>query len=182
MSLRHAILGSLAKAPASGYDLLKRFDRTLNHIWWASHGAVYTELQRLEQEGLVHASGSGTRGRVEHTPTEAGLQAMVDWLGSAPARRPRDELMLRVFSLWLLPWRDAAAFFDGLAATYADRLAEYERRAAADGPPDPARPAAFYDAIALRAGVAHERAMMEWAREAAATVREHRPARPASPE
>ena len=96
MSLRFAVLGSLAKAPASGYDLLKRFDRKFNFIWWASHGAVYTELQKLEQDRLIEPSESGTRGRIEHRPTEEGLAALVEWLASPPARRPRDELTLRV--------------------------------------------------------------------------------------
>lgn len=166
MALRFAILGSLAKAPASGYDLLKRFDRKINFLWWASQGAIYTELQRLGRDGLVTQDEEGARGRLEHTVTPAGRAALEEWLRSPPARRPRDELILRIFSLWALPRRDAARFLLDLADQYRERLEDYEQRAAAlTGPP--VDDADRFDRIALRAGIAHERAMLAWATEAA---------------
>ena len=170
MALRYAILGSLAKAPASGYDLLRRFDRKLNFVWWASHGAVYTELQRLEREGLLAQEEAGGRRRLEHSVTPQGLDVLREWLRTAPLRRPRDELVLRVWSLWLLEPEDAATFFDRLADGYRERLVDYEERAAAMEP-DPADAARFFDSLALGAGLAHERAMLAWAEESAARVR-----------
>lgn len=170
MALRFAILGSLAKAPASGYDLLRRFDRKLNFVWWASHGAVYTELQRLEREGLLVQQEAGSRRRLEHSVTPAGLVALRDWLRTEPLRRPRDELVLRIWSLWLLEPADGAAFLDQLADGYRERLALYEERAAGMDL-DSDDPAVFCDGLALQAGLAHERAMLAWAEESAARLR-----------
>jgi PadR family transcriptional regulator, regulatory protein AphA len=167
------MLGSLAKEPASGYDLVRRFDTKLNFVWWASHGAVYTELQKLEAEGLITSSDEGARGRIEYAVTEAGHDAVRAWLTSPVARRPKDELILRIFHLWLLEPADAADFLDGLATEYRDRLALYESRAASAAA-DPSAGPAFFDAIALRAGIHHERAMLAWAEEAAAAIRASR--------
>jgi len=182
MALRFAILGALAHHPRSGYDLVRQFDRKLNFVWWASHGAVYTELQKLEGAGLVAAGESGSRRRTEYAVTEAGLAALREWLASPAARRPRDEMVLRVFQLWLVDPEEAARYLDDVAAAHAERLREYERRAA-DVELDPDRPAAFYDLIALRAGIANERSVLAWARESAADVRRLRPGgAPASPD
>lgn len=177
MALRFAILGSLAKAPASGYDLVRRFDRKLNFIWWASQGAIYTELHRLVDDGLVTVTDRGSRGRQEHEVSPAGLAEVRAWLASEPARRPRDELILRVFHLWLLDPEEAATYLDRLADDYERRLAEYRWRESEAGEPDLDDGPAVFDLIALRAGLAHESAMGQWAREAAITVRASIPAR-----
>lgn len=164
------MLGSLAKEPASGYDLVQRFDNKLNFVWWASHGAVYTELQKLEEDGLIASSDEGARGRVEYAVTAAGRDAIRQWLRSPVARRPKDELILRIFHLWLLEPSDAADFLEALAVEYRSRLELYESRAES-APSDPADGPAFFDTIALRAGIHHERAMLTWAEEAAETIR-----------
>ncbi|MDT0184975.1 PadR family transcriptional regulator [Microbacterium sp. ARD31] len=170
MALRFAILGALAHKPSSGYDLVKQFDQTFNYVWWASHGAVYTELQKLERDGLVEPGESGSRGRIQYRVTDTGVRALQDWLRAPAARKPRDEMVLRVFQLWLLDPEEAADYLDGLADAHAERLAEYERREAV-AELDPDRPAAFYNLLALRAGIATEKAVGAWARESAAEVR-----------
>jgi PadR family transcriptional regulator AphA len=174
MALRFAILGALAHRPSSGYDLVKQFDQTFNYVWWASHGAVYTELQKLETDGYVESSQSGSRGRLEYQATAAGLDALRDWVHEPPARRPRDETVLRVFQLWLLDPEDAATYLDGVAEAHDARLRVYEEREER-AELDPRRPAAFYNLLALRAGIANERANSAWARESAADVRRLRP-------
>lgn len=164
MSIRHAILGSLARRPASGYDLLQLFDRKLNFIWWASHGAVYTELQRLEAAGLIEAGSSGARNRQEYAVTDAGLEELRSWLTSDLARRPRDELVLRVLSLWALPQEQAIEVFENIAAQHEQRLAHYQQ-VEADRGTESATPEELFELIALRAGVHNEQAMLAWARE-----------------
>lgn len=173
MSLRYAILGTLAVEPASGYDLVRRFDAKLNFVWWASHGAVYTELAKLQSEGLIVQSEGGGRNRVLNSVTPSGMAALRDWLGSEPSRRPRDELMLRVFSQWVNEGDAAAAFFESLADSYRRRLGEYESRAQQRPSLGDLDGAALYDGIALNAGIAHERAMLSWAEQSAQLVRAH---------
>lgn len=53
MSLRHAVLAVLLDGPASGYDLAKRFDRSVANYWHATRQQIYSELGRLESDGLV---------------------------------------------------------------------------------------------------------------------------------
>ncbi|GAA5109671.1 PadR family transcriptional regulator [Alloalcanivorax gelatiniphagus] len=170
MALRYAILGYLAHKSSSGYDLTKQFERRFNYVWWASHGAIYTELQKLEREGHVRAGESGARRRQEYSVTDSGLAVLREWITEPAARKPRDEAILRVFQLWLLEPEDAAAYLDRVAAAHEERLKEYEEYER-DAAFDPAQPATFFADVALRAGIANERAMGAWARESAADVR-----------
>jgi PadR family transcriptional regulator AphA len=55
MSLRHALLALIEVGPITGYELAKRFDQSASHIWQARHSQIYTELRRMEDEGLVVA-------------------------------------------------------------------------------------------------------------------------------
>ena len=61
MSLRHAILGLLARQPSTGYDLARLFDLSLRTTWHASHSQIYPELARLEEAGMVEVVGHGPR-------------------------------------------------------------------------------------------------------------------------
>src|SRR5262245_25440386 len=49
MSLPHALLGLLARHPASGYDLRKLFDTSLAFVWPATQSQLYAELTRLAE-------------------------------------------------------------------------------------------------------------------------------------
>src|SRR5438270_50603 len=55
MSLRHALLALIEADPMTGYELAKCFDQSANHIWKARHSQIYTELRRMEDQGLVAA-------------------------------------------------------------------------------------------------------------------------------
>ena len=53
----------VGREPASGYDLLKMFDRSLAFVWTASQSQLYGELNRLADDGLIEVSNEGPRGR-----------------------------------------------------------------------------------------------------------------------
>ena len=72
MSLRHAALGLLAKEPASGYDLLKKFKSTMHPVWPATQSQLYGELNKLAAAGFTTVSEAGARGRKEYAITDAG--------------------------------------------------------------------------------------------------------------
>ncbi|MBU3062525.1 PadR family transcriptional regulator [Nocardia sp. NEAU-G5] len=108
MSLRHALLGLLADQPASGYDLLQRFARSLDNVWSASQTQVYTELTKLAGEGLITASEEGPRRRKEYALTPAGDAELRNWLGTTESKTPtRNEMLLRIFFLGILPQQQA---------------------------------------------------------------------------
>ena len=63
--LELAILGLLKELPLHGYELKKRLNDTLGHVWGVSYGSLYPALARLERMGAIEvvdppaASGQG---------------------------------------------------------------------------------------------------------------------------
>ena len=51
--LELAILGLLQEAPLHGYELKKRLNETLGHVWGVSYGSLYPALARLERTGAI---------------------------------------------------------------------------------------------------------------------------------
>lgn len=125
MSLRHALLGLLVDRPASGYDLLRRFDISLATVWPATQSQVYSELRRLADAELIEVSAEGPRGRKEYTLTQAGLAELRHWLTETePQRNYRNEVLMRVFFLGVLTKQQALDYLSGLAAQAAKEQQE----------------------------------------------------------
>jgi len=121
MSLRHAALGLLADGPASGYDLLKIFDRSLAFIWPATQSQLYGELNRLADEGLIEVTHEGARGRKDYTITERGRAELEHWITDVePDRIRRNEAMLRVFFLGTVGPEHAKTYLEREAAVNED--------------------------------------------------------------
>lgn len=115
MSLRHALLGLLSERPASGYDLLKRFETSLANVWPATQSQMYGELAKLAAAGLIGVSAEGPRGRKEYALTDEGLAELRHWLTQTkPQRNTRSDVLLRVFFLGVLPAEQASAYLTGL--------------------------------------------------------------------
>lgn len=163
MSLRHAALGLLSRAPGSGYDLLRRFDTTLAHVWPATQSQLYTELNRLAAEGLIEVVATGARGRKEYAITDAGRAELRRWVLTPEEVPLRDPRLLRVFLLAdVEPERAREAFVDRLAADRA-HLADLEAVLAATDW-DEADPGDRYGRIALEFGLRFRRMEVEWER------------------
>ncbi|MEV6582249.1 PadR family transcriptional regulator [Streptomyces sp. NPDC051582] len=115
MSLRHALLGLLSERPASGYDLLKRFETSLATVWPATQSQMYTELSKLAGAGMISVSAQGPRGRKEYTLTDEGLAELRHWLtGTKPQRNTRSDILLRVFFLGVLTPEQARGYLTEL--------------------------------------------------------------------
>jgi DNA-binding PadR family transcriptional regulator len=104
------VLGLLALGARSGYDIKGAVDRSTRFFWAASYGQIYPELRRLEAEGLIvgeHAP-NGARSRRVYELTDAGRQALRDWLlGPTVTIEYRDESLLRLFFSDALPREQA---------------------------------------------------------------------------
>jgi DNA-binding PadR family transcriptional regulator len=125
MSLRHAVLGLLARRPSTGYELTRTFDRSLRTSWNASHSQIYPELAKLEAADLVEIVGHGARRSKTYAITTAGRAELRRWLVEAtPDRSQRNESGLRLF---LTPLLDPA----DRRATYQRDLAQVEQDLAA---------------------------------------------------
>jgi DNA-binding PadR family transcriptional regulator len=122
MSLRHAILGLLARQPSTGYDLARLFDLSLRTTWHASHSQIYPELARLEEAGMVEVVGHGPRRSKTWAITDLGSEELRRWVvEEEPDRSVRNESGVRLFLTLLLPPTDRrAAFTRDLARVEAD--------------------------------------------------------------
>src|SRR5579859_5004595 len=76
------VLGMIARGRRTGYEIKQLVDRSTRHFWAASYGQIYPELRRLEEQGLVQSrpEPSGARARTVYELTEAGRQALDEWL------------------------------------------------------------------------------------------------------
>jgi DNA-binding PadR family transcriptional regulator len=63
MSIQHALLTSLLEKPSTGYDLARRFDKSIGYFWHASHQQIYRELGRMAEAGWIRASDDGDAGK-----------------------------------------------------------------------------------------------------------------------
>ncbi len=47
MSLPHVLLTSLLERPNTGFELARRFDRSMGFFWNATHQQIYRELNNM---------------------------------------------------------------------------------------------------------------------------------------
>jgi DNA-binding PadR family transcriptional regulator len=176
MSLRHGLLGLLADGPASGYDLLRRFDNSLVNVWPASQSQLSPELNKLARDGRVEVVEEGGRHRKTYGITEAGRAELRHWLVEVPpVRAPRSEALLRVFFLRTLDPDEARGYLRKEAAAYRGWLDHLEQLR--DELPWSDSGFDRFGRIALESGIRTAAALIEWA-EWAEHETEHRPAGP----
>jgi DNA-binding PadR family transcriptional regulator len=100
MALRHAVLAALLGGELSGYQLAKAFDLGVANFWYAQPQQLYTELNRLERDGLVAGrevvQETRPNKRLFHV-TDAGL-AELEQFAAASAKPSfiRDDLLVKV--------------------------------------------------------------------------------------
>lgn len=94
------VLGLLAVAgPQTSYELQQNVSISIGFFWEFPRSQLYSEPQRLEEEGLVESSvEAGGRRRRTYAITEAGRSALRRWLrhGSVTAQH-RDTAALKLF-------------------------------------------------------------------------------------
>lgn len=96
----YVVLGCLAAGPATPYDLKQAVTEGVGYFWTFPHSQLYSEPARLAQAGLVteQREEAGRRRRV-FSITEAGRQALEEWLGDPASDLPeiRDIGLLKLF-------------------------------------------------------------------------------------
>jgi PadR family transcriptional regulator AphA len=168
MSLKYALLGQLARGPQTGYGLAKSFASSLSYAWSASRSQIYPELARLLEEGLIRQTASGPRGSKVYETTPKGLSELRHWLRETePDRGGRNELLLRIFLLWLMERDEAGAYLRREKELLELELEELEAIAEEDDPQTPAEKAA---ALALEHGLRSLRSRIGWVEWAIAEV------------
>ncbi len=103
MSVRHGILGMLARNPQHGYELKNSFEEASGGFWNINYGQIYITLDRLVKEGLVKfdfepgGEGKGHERKI-YSVTPKGLSTLKEWLGKPVGKvRPlRDEVFVKL--------------------------------------------------------------------------------------
>lgn len=96
----YAVLVQVAVRPWSTYELAQQRVRYFRYVWPRAESAIYREAKRLAEMGLIEGQKeyTGKRARTVYSITEAGRQALRQWLSSPIAPFSMDfEAMLRVF-------------------------------------------------------------------------------------
>ncbi|MFD9127763.1 PadR family transcriptional regulator [Kitasatospora sp. NPDC059571] len=175
MALEHAILVSLLEQPGSGYELARRFDRSIGRFWTATHQQIYRVLRRMEADGWVASREVVQDGRPDKkvwSATSDGRAVLVDWLHEpVEPETVRHELAVKI---------RAAAFGDPAAlvteveryrAEHAALLDHYlvgERRDFPD--PDALDAGQQLQHVVLRGGIEYERMILAWLDDVLATL------------
>lgn len=163
-----AILGLLAEAPSSGYDIKREVEQRLSHFWSESYGHIYPMLRRLHAQGLVAKTVQRQQGRPDRNVyeiTDAGRRALEAWFATPPSTiRPRNELLLRIFlgrhALFEHLIRDVHAFRERLQHGLHELRDITERiRVEAGSHPD----RVYWDLV-LDYGLVTFEALVEWSR------------------
>ncbi|MFG2905644.1 PadR family transcriptional regulator [Kitasatospora sp. NPDC048286] len=176
MALEHAILVSLLEQPGSGYELARRFDRSIGRFWTATHQQIYRVLRRMEADGWVAAQEVPQDGRPDkkvYSAAEAGRAALAGWLREpVEPESVRHELAVKI---------RAAAFDDPAALvseverhreSHAALLARYLHGEQRDFPDTTALDAREQlQHVVLRGGIEYERMTLAWLDDVLATLR-----------
>jgi DNA-binding PadR family transcriptional regulator len=190
MALEHAILVSLLEKPASGYELARRFERSIGYFWTATHQQIYRVLKRMENDGWIDVRDVPQQGRPdkkEYSVADLGRAALSSWLHDpTEPESVRHDLAVKI---------RGAAFDDPAALTneverhrqaHRDRLAHYlagkardftgpeASAAGSEVPPDAERELQH---VVLRGGIAYERMMIDWLDDVLATLARLAPGR-----
>lgn len=181
MAIEHAILVSLLEKPGSGYELARRFERSIGYFWTATHQQIYRVLRRMEGDGWVEVRAVSQEGRPdkkEYSVAAPGRAALADWLHEPiEPEGVRHDLAVKI---------RGAAFGDPGALVreveryrevHADRLERYlageERDFPAAGGADdaPLDAGTELQHVVLRGGIAYERMTLAWLDDVLATLR-----------
>lgn len=104
VSVRNGLLALLSEQPMYGAQLRAEFEQRTGQAWPLNIGQVYSTLQRLERDGLVHQVGGGEPGgpseskTIPYSLTDAGREEVAHWWSSASptVSDPRDELTIKL--------------------------------------------------------------------------------------
>lgn len=97
----HVLLAQLALRPWSAYELAVQRVRYFRFFWPRASRAIYTELKRLDANGLAKAATShtGRRQRTTYSITPKGRRALQRWLGEPVAPITIEfEALVRIFT------------------------------------------------------------------------------------
>lgn len=167
MSLSHAVLTSLLEKSSSGYDLARRFDKSIGYFWHATHQQIYRELARMEAAGWVESSAAldaGNTRKRSYSVLPAGRDELLRWAAQPSAPMDlRDEFTVRLRADAALGPLGLEPELQRRIAQHQDKLQTYRAIEARDFPPGQAlsRHARIQHMI-LKKGILLEEGSIAW--------------------
>ena len=166
MALEHAILVSLSERSGSGYELARRFERSIGLFWNAPHQQIYRVLKRMEEAGWVAVDVVAQSGRPDkkvYTVSAPGRDELARWLAAPDPASSLQELAVKIRGA---SFGDAVAVADEIARhrdAHAQRLDVYRQIEKRDFPaPAGARGRGLHQYLVLRGGIRVEEGHVEW--------------------
>ncbi|MFO7192500.1 MULTISPECIES: PadR family transcriptional regulator [Thermocrispum] len=176
MALEHAILVALQEKSGSGYELARRFDRSIGYFWAASHQQIYRTLKRMVELGWVDVQAVVQQGRPDkkvYRVSDAGRAELRRWLAEpdGPAA-VRNDLAVKVRGASMGDVRDVMEQVARHRDRHAERLDEYRAIEQRDFP-DAGRLTGqrLHQYLVLRAGIRSEQCAVEWCDEVLEAMR-----------
>jgi DNA-binding PadR family transcriptional regulator len=175
VALEHAILVSLSERSSSGYDLARRFDRSIGYFWTATHQQVYKVLARMEGDGWVAARVVAQDGRPDkklYALTDDGRAELRRWLAEpAQPEVTRSELAVKVRGAANGDVRAVLAEVRRHRDLHAERLDAYLANEKHEFPdPSRLRGRRLHQYLVLRGGISLERGAIDWCDEVLAAL------------
>lgn len=184
MPLPHAILVSLSEQSGSGYELARRFDRSIGFFWSATHQQIYRTLRVMEDHGWLQATPVVQQGRPDkkvYTVADAGRAELARWIAEPLTGRGSSVTDNRTRDLAV---KIRAASYGDITALRAqvnalrdervellDTYRGFQKRQFPD--PSALRGSALHQYLVLRGGIRAEESAVEWLDEVAASLKEN---------
>jgi DNA-binding PadR family transcriptional regulator len=97
MSIQHALLTSLLEKPSSGYELARRFDKSMGYFWSATHQQIYRELGRMAEAGWVSMEEEEDGRKKTYTVLPPGREELARWvLEPTVSSDNREEVLVKL--------------------------------------------------------------------------------------
>lgn len=184
MPLPHAILVSLSEQSGSGYELARRFDRSIGFFWSATHQQIYRTLRVMEDDGWLQATPVVQQGRPDkkvYTVADAGRAELARWIaepltgrGSSVTDNRTRDLAVKIRAASYGDITALRAQVNALRDERVERLDTYrgfQKRQFPD--PSALRGSALHQYLVLRGGIRAEESAVEWLDEVAASLKEN---------
>jgi len=181
MALEHAILVSLSERAGTGYELTRRFEKSIGLFWSATHQQIYRVLKRMEEAGWIAADVVAQAARPDkkvYTVSAPGHAELVRWLAEPdPAASPQ-ELAVKIRGASFGDVATVAAEITRHRDAHAERLDVYRQIEKRDFPaPGALHGRSLHQYLVLRGGIRVEEGQIEWFEEVLAALHHEKDAR-----
>lgn len=169
MALPYAILAALVNRPCSGYDLVKRFNKSVECFWSASHQQIYKALANLEAEGHLSSETIEQTNRPNkklYAVTDSGRQHLQQWISESGSITPlKSDLLIKLSVGHAVPTETLLQTLQTYYDQHKERLRSYQAIAKQYAQLPEMSRADQFQYLALRAGIRQQLAWISWCEE-----------------